>query len=105
VNVLGLREILAALERRFALLVEGDRSAPERQRSLRALIAWSYDLLHADEKTLLHQLAVFRGGASLPAVIATAARQGLDAATATHLVGALVDKSLVTASFPDGEPR
>jgi predicted ATPase len=37
-------------------------------------VAWSHDLLGADEKALLHQLAVFRGGAPLSAVVATAAR-------------------------------
>lgn len=106
VNVLGLRGILAAVERRFALLAEEPRPASEAHGYLGALVAWSYDLLHADEKTMLHQLAVFRGGASLPALVgvAAAARQDLDAAAVTHMLGKLVDKSIVDASFPDDEP-
>jgi predicted ATPase len=53
VSVLGLREILSALESRWPLFVEArDRQAIP-QRYLRAVVAWSYDLLHADEKTLL----------------------------------------------------
>ena len=60
-----------------------------------------YDLLHADEKTLLHQLAVFRGGAPLSAAVATAVQGKIDEARATQLMGALVDKSILTASFPD----
>ena len=105
VSVLGLREILSALESRWPLFVEArDRQAIP-QRYLRTVVAWSHDLLHADEKALLHQLAVFRGGAPLSAVVATAARSQLDAARVTQLLGALVDKSILTASFPDGEPR
>jgi predicted ATPase len=68
-------------------------------------VAWSHDLLPADEKALLHQLAVFRGGAPLSAVVATAARGQLDAARVTQLLGALVDKSILTASFPDDGGR
>ncbi|HZD71963.1 MAG TPA: BTAD domain-containing putative transcriptional regulator [Actinomycetes bacterium] len=105
VNVLGLREILSALDHRFALLRERDRPALERPASLETLVAWSYDLLHADEKALLHQLATFRGGAPLAAVVATAAHHGLDKATLTHLLGTLADKSIIAPSFPDGEPR
>ena len=53
----------------------------------------------------MYQLAVFRGGAPLSAVVATAARGQLDAARVTQLLGALVDKSILTASFPDGGAR
>ena len=103
VNVLGLSEILSSLDRRFALLESAQ--LPEESRALEALVAWSYDLLHADEKTLLHQIAVHRGGASLPALIAAAAEHGLDRPTVTHLLGMLADKSVVSVSFPDGDAR
>jgi predicted ATPase/DNA-binding SARP family transcriptional activator len=105
VSVLGLREILSALESRRPLFVEARDRRAVPQRYLRTVVAWSHDLLHADEKALLHQLAVFRGGAPLSAVVATAARGQLDAARVTQLLGALVDKSILTASFPDGEGR
>jgi predicted ATPase/DNA-binding SARP family transcriptional activator len=105
VSVLGLREILAALEGGTPILIDTRDRLATPQRYLRRVVAWSYDLLHADERTLLHQLAVFRGGAPLSAVVATAARDQLDAASVTQLLGALVDKSILTASFPDGEPR
>ncbi len=58
---------------------------------------WSYDLLHGDEKTLLQQLAVHRGGASLASLVAVAATHGLNEATVAYLVSALVDKSIVSA--------
>ena len=105
VSVLGLREILSALESRRPLFVEARDRRAVPQRYLRTVVAWSHDLLHADEKALLHQLAVFRGGVPLSAVVATAARSQLDAARATQLLGALVDKSILTASFPDGGAR
>ena len=66
---------------------------------------WSYDLLHADEKTLLHQIAVHRGGSSLPSLVAVGGSHGLDEATVTHLLEALVDKSIVSVSFPGGDAR
>ncbi|HET8647553.1 MAG TPA: AfsR family transcriptional regulator, partial [Vicinamibacteria bacterium] len=105
VSVLGLREILAALESRRPLFVEARDRRAVPQRYLRTVVAWSHDLLGADEKALLYQLAVFRGGAPLSAVVATAARGQLDAAKVTRLLGALVDKSILTASFPDGGGR
>ena len=66
---------------------------------------WSYDLLHGDEKTLLQQLAVHRGGASLSSLVAVAATHGLNEATVAYLVAALVDKSIVSASFSGGAAR
>ena len=105
VSVLGLREILSALESRRPLFVEARDRRAVPQRYLRTVVAWSHDLLHTDEQALLHQLAVFRGGVPLSAVLATAARSQIDAARATQLLGALVDKSILTASFPDGGAR
>src|SRR5581483_10815871 len=61
--------------------------------------------LHGDEKTLLQQLAVHRGGASLASLVAVAAPHGLNEATVAYLVGALVDKSIVSATFSGGAAR
>ena len=66
---------------------------------------WSYELLHPDEKTLLHQLAVHRGGASRSSLLAVAQNDGLDEATVNHLLAALVDKSIISVSFPGEEAR
>ena len=46
-----------------------------------------------------------RGGASLPSLLAVAAKPRLDEAMVTYLLDALVDKSIVLVSFPDGEAR
>ncbi len=82
--------LLARLEQRLPLLAGGARDAPERQRTLRAAIAWSYDLLEEHEQRLFARLAVFAGGWTLEA--AEAVCEGdLDT------LASLVDKSLVRA--------
>jgi tetratricopeptide (TPR) repeat protein len=104
VNVLGLAEILALVRRRLELL--HDRPASDAMHAaLGTLVEWSYDLLHADEKTLLHHVAVHRGGAPLPALVEAGADHGLDEMTVVELLGALVDKSIVTVSFPSSDAR
>jgi predicted ATPase len=98
-NALGLAELLLVVERRLALLRE--RPAADAGRAaLAALVEWSYDLLHEDEKSLLHKVAVQRGGASVPSLVALGASRGLDEATVTYLLGVLVDKSILSVSFP-----
>jgi predicted ATPase/DNA-binding SARP family transcriptional activator len=103
-NVLGLAELVSMLERREAVLKDGPAGDPSAV-ALRELVEWSYDLLHGDEKTLLQQLAVHRGGASLGSLVAVAATQGLDEAAVAFLVAALVDKSIVSVSFTSGAAR
>jgi predicted ATPase/DNA-binding SARP family transcriptional activator len=104
VNVLGLAEILALVSRRLELLHERPASDASRA-ALGTLVEWSYDLLHADEKTLLHHVAVHRGGAPLPALVEAGAAHGLDEMTVVELLGTLVDKSIVTVSFPSAGAR
>lgn len=97
-HALGPAEILSLVERRLELL--GDRPTTDASRAaLGTLVEWSYDLLNAEEKVLLHHVAVHRGGASLPSLFAAAAGDGLDETTATYLLGVLVDKSILSASF------
>ena len=60
-------ELLERLERRAPLLTGGARDAPERQRTLRATIEWSYDLLDAGGAAALRPLAVFAGSFTLEA--------------------------------------
>jgi predicted ATPase len=83
--------LLSRLERRLPLLVGGPRDVPERQRTLEAAIAWSYDLLDEDAKTLFRRLAVFAGGFSLEAAEAVG---GSDLDVLTRLVEASLLKSV-----------
>jgi predicted ATPase/DNA-binding SARP family transcriptional activator len=103
-NVLGFAELVSVLDRRAELLRDSPDSDPART-ALQGLVEWSYDLLHGDEQTLLQQLAVHRGGASLPSLVSLGATHGLNESTVAYLVAALVDKSIVSASFTDGAPR
>jgi len=87
-NVLAPDELLARLERRLPLLKGRRRDAPERQRTLQATIAWSYDLLGVDEQRIFRHLSVFAGSFALEAAEAVVGAD-LDA------VASLVDKNLV----------
>jgi predicted ATPase len=91
VKVLGLRDLLDRLEQRLPLLAGGPRDAPERQRTLRATIEWSHDLLSAAEQLLFAHLAVFVGGFTV-----AAAEVVCDADLDT--LEALVEQSLVRRS-------
>jgi predicted ATPase len=81
-------ELLARLERRLPLLTGGRRDAPERQRTLRATIEWSHELLSEEEQRLFARLAVFAGGFDL------AAAEEVCGAELDELQS-LIDKSLV----------
>jgi predicted ATPase/DNA-binding CsgD family transcriptional regulator len=95
--------LLGRLTSRLELLTDGAQDQPERLRSLRAGIAWSYDLLSPGEQRLFRRLAVFAGGCTLAA--AEAVDPGGAPAT-LDLVAALVDRSLLQpAPAGAGEPR
>src|SRR5262249_52355611 len=66
-GVLTLPQIASRLDDRFRLLTGGSRGALTRHQTLRALIDWSYDLLDAQERTLLCCLSIFVGGWTLEA--------------------------------------
>jgi predicted ATPase/class 3 adenylate cyclase len=87
--------LVERLGNRLDLLKGGARDAPQRQRTLRDTIAWSYELLTGDEQRLLALLAVFTG-ATVEAVESVAGRvEGLDAIDVLDGLGSLVNKSLV----------
>ena len=67
-TVLSPSALLERLEHRLPLLTRGPRDLPERQQTLRAAIAWSYDTLGSAEQRLFRQLGVFVGGVTLEAV-------------------------------------
>src|SRR5262249_14014604 len=68
VRLLPPAALLARMERVLPLLVGGARDLPARQQTLRTTIAWSYELLTAEERALFRRLAVFRGGSTLEAI-------------------------------------
>jgi predicted ATPase/DNA-binding NarL/FixJ family response regulator len=94
VRVLSVQQIAARLGDRFGLLTSGDRTAPQRQRTLRAAIDWSYDLLTEPERVLLRRLSVFVGW-SLEMAEQVCASADLPDSQILDLLTALADKSLV----------
>jgi predicted ATPase/class 3 adenylate cyclase len=88
VSLLGADELLERLELALPLLTGGARDAPERQRTLRATIEWSNELLNEEEQRLFAVLAVFAGSFDLGAAL-DVCDAGLDT------LQSLVDKSLV----------
>lgn len=93
VRSLSVEEVNTRLNDCFRLLTGGSRTALPRQQTLRSLIDWSYDLLNAEEKTLLQQVAVFAGGWTLEAAEQLCGEEALD------LMTSLVDKSLAVAEM------
>jgi predicted ATPase len=87
-KTLTVLELRGRLERRLPLLSKGRRDAPERQRTLRSTIEWSYELLTPEEQNAFARLAVFAGGSTL-AVAEAICRLDVDT------LESLVDKSLV----------
>jgi predicted ATPase/class 3 adenylate cyclase len=76
VRMLPPQAMLARLEQRLPFLTTGARDAPARQRTLRDAIAWSYDLLTAEEQAVFRRLAVFAGGCTLDSAEAVAIPDG-----------------------------
>lgn len=95
VRVLSVPEIARRLGDRFALLRGGSRDAPERHRTLHAVVDWSWNLLAEDARAALRTLSVFPGGFT-----AEAADQLLDdsGGDALELLEQLVDQSLLKAA-------
>jgi predicted ATPase/class 3 adenylate cyclase len=105
-RLLTPRAILGRLVERLPLLEGGPRNAPERQRTLRAAIDWSVNLLGLAERRLLARLSVFAGGCTIDAADAVCNPHGeLEVATFEG-VELLVDHSLLRQTEKAGaEPR
>jgi len=112
--------LLTRLQQRLPLLTGGARDLPARQQTMRDAIAWSYDLLAPEERTLFRHLAVFVGGFSLEAaesvgrrLVDEGSRSGRQRpsdlrppTSVLDLLGRLIEKNLIAAGDAAGdEPR
>jgi predicted ATPase/DNA-binding winged helix-turn-helix (wHTH) protein/predicted negative regulator of RcsB-dependent stress response len=93
---LGISQLANSLRDLFAQLTSGRRAAVPRQRTLRALLDWSYDLLPEPERLLFCSLAIFSGGFTADAVVDVMVDTGLDPSAVMDTLANLVIKSLVT---------
>ena len=110
VRLLPPQALLPRLGQQLSLLTSGARDLPERQRTLRSTLDWSYGLLSASEQVLFARLGVFAGPFSLPAAEAVGADssdpgQAKEPELVLETLGSLVDSSLVQADARGGEPR
>ncbi|MEU1588192.1 BTAD domain-containing putative transcriptional regulator [Micromonospora sp. NPDC005710] len=98
VRALGVRGVVDRLDDRFRLLTTAQRDVPPRQRTLTAVIGWSWDLLDETERLVLAQLAVFPDGCT-PEAAEQVCRTDLDS------LARLVDRSLVVLDDSGAAPR
>ncbi|MBG6088816.1 BTAD domain-containing putative transcriptional regulator [Actinomadura viridis] len=98
VRALGVDELAARLHDRFRLLSAGRRDLPRRQRTLRAVIDWSWDLLTEPERAVLRRLSVHADGCSLEAAEAVCAGDGVAVEDVADLLSRLVDRSMVVVT-------
>jgi predicted ATPase/DNA-binding SARP family transcriptional activator len=105
VRALSVQELVERLDDRFRLLAAGHRDAPPRQRTLRATIDWSWDLLTEPERMVLRRLAVHASGFAPQAAESICAGYGVPAEDVLALLVRLVDRSLVVRASDEGGTR
>jgi predicted ATPase/class 3 adenylate cyclase len=108
IKLLPPQALLARLGHRLLVLTSGAQDAPARQQTLRNTIAWSYQLLDAQEQRLFRRLSIFVGGCTLQALeaVCSAPDESKGAGGVLDAVASLIDKSLVQQTEQEGEePR
>jgi predicted ATPase/class 3 adenylate cyclase len=111
VKVLSIPNLAQRLNERFKILTGGSRSALPRQKTLGALIDWSYDLLTPQEQLLFSRVGIFAGGFSLDAATAVCTlchpepSRRIDEIDILDLLSSLTDKSLVVADTTGEQER
>jgi predicted ATPase/DNA-binding CsgD family transcriptional regulator len=99
ITTLTPRMLARRLKQRLPMLEDGPANVPDRLRTMRNAIAWSYDLLCPEEQTLFRRLSVFAGAWTLADARAIAGESlvaGPDEPDHTlHLIASLIDKSLI----------
>ncbi|WP_049570768.1 BTAD domain-containing putative transcriptional regulator [Nonomuraea sp. SBT364] len=106
VRALGVRGLAERLDDRFRVLAAAGRGLPARQRTLRAMIDWSWEQLGERQRLALCRLAAHPGGCLLEAAEVVCAGPGLDAGDVPDVLAQLVNRSMVVAEEqPSGETR
>jgi predicted ATPase/class 3 adenylate cyclase len=106
VKLLPPERLLARLEQRLPLLTARDRNLPDRQRTLRGAIKWSYELLDEAERRMFSRMAVFAGGTDVEAAEAVANPEGELGLDTLEGLFSLIDGNLLrSAEGVESEPR
>jgi predicted ATPase len=103
IKMLTPNELLARLGRRFDLLRGGSRDLPERQRTLKGAIDWSYNLLSEEERKLFRRLSIFVGGWTLEAAENVCDLDGDLGMNFEDTLAALIENNLVIQSWANEE--
>jgi len=103
IKLLPPQALLTRLRHRLQVLTSGARDVPPRQETLRNMLAWSYDLLDAQEQRLFRRLCVFVGGCTLEAVEGLSTALGERPANVLDGVASLMDKSLLRQVEQEGQ--
>ncbi|MEV6079426.1 isochorismatase family protein [Streptomyces sp. NPDC052069] len=104
-RTLSPADLAAGLSDRFRLLTSGSRTAFPRHRTLRAVIAWSWDLLGADARTVAERIAVLPGGVTPASATAVRAGTAVAAGEVPELLAGLADRSLLQLAPDTGRYR
>jgi len=94
-RMLSPQKLLERLSRRFDLLKSRAPEVPQRQRTLRNAIQWSWELLNGVERAVLIQCSIFEGGMTLEAAEAII-DVGDDGVWVDEVLAELIDKSMLT---------
>jgi predicted ATPase/DNA-binding winged helix-turn-helix (wHTH) protein len=105
VAALGVKSAADRLVSRLELLKLGHRTVVPRQQTLKATLDWSYDLLSDPERIVFRRLACFVGSFALEAARAVVAEESSADGEVLDAIAGLVEKSLITTRFDDGEPQ
>ncbi|WP_306367235.1 BTAD domain-containing putative transcriptional regulator [Nocardiopsis sp. CC223A] len=105
IRALGAHGLLERIDDRFRLLAGRRRDAPARQRTLRAVIDWSWELASEAERAVLRRLSVHAEGCTLEAAEAVCPGPGVAAEDVFDLLERLVERSLVVAVPDPDRPR
>jgi predicted ATPase/DNA-binding SARP family transcriptional activator/DNA-binding CsgD family transcriptional regulator len=101
-GTLAVEQVAQRLEASLDVLKGASRTTTPRQRTLRATLDWSHNLLSEDERTFFGRLSVFAGGWTLEAAEAVCSGDRIEREDVLDLLGGLVDKSLVVARASTG---
>ncbi len=104
-RTLSLPELADGLSDRFRLLTTGSRTALPRHRTLRAVIAWSWEMLGEHERTVAERVSILPGGVTPASATAVCAGTAVPVAEIPEVLAGLVDRSLLQLAANPGRYR
>ncbi|UIK04785.1 ATP-binding protein [Neorhizobium galegae] len=104
-DTFGIEGLLAQIRQRFALLVQGRRTALPRHKTLKATLDWSFELLSPEARQMLLRFATFTGSFSFDAATAVCLPSGAEETDLYDIISELVIKNMLVADLAGLEAR